>query len=234
MFKIRSFRAISDKESSLKFAEGHSRVLTSIGIKKVSSAEPDWISNPGAYCIIVESVDGGKVYGGARIQLKSDAYPLPFEEAIGKLDPKIHYVVAEYNKKGTAELCGLWNSREVAGMGVGSTLLVRACEAKAGLVLANQLQIGSLFALCASYTLKMALGTDFEVERSVGDDGKFHYPKEDFIALAAVHKNLTDLATAKPDEKEAIVSLRENPFQEREEKGPKGISTVVYDLRLSD
>lgn len=234
MFKIRSFRAISDKESSLKFAEGHSRVLTSIGIKKVSSAEPDWISNPGAYCIIVESVDGGKVYGGARIQLKSDAYPLPLEEAIGKLDPKIHYVVAEYNKKGTAELCGLWNSREVAGMGVGSILLGRACVARAGLVLADQLQLGSLFALCASYTLKMALGTGFVVQRSVGDNGKFAYPKKDFIAVATVHKNLSDLSTANLLEKEAITSLRNKPYQEREEKGPKGISTVIYDLRLND
>lgn len=234
MFKIRSFRAISDRASSLKFAEGHGRVLTAIGVETVSSAEPDWINNPGAYCIIVESVDGLKVYGGARIQVKSDKYPLPLEEAIGKLDPKIYEVVEDYNKSGTAELCGLWNSREVAGMGIGSILLGRACVARAGLVLADQLQLGSLFALCASYTLKMALGTGFEVERSVGDNGKFAYPKEDFIAVTAVHKNLKNLSTAKPEEKGAIKSLRENPYQEREEKGPKGISVVIYDLRLND
>lgn len=58
--------------------------------------------------------------------------------------------------------------------------------------------------------------------------------KKDFIALAAVDKNLSDLVTAKPLEKEAIKSLREKPYQEREEKGPKGISTVIYDLRLND
>lgn len=234
MFKIRSFRAISDTESSMKFADGHARVLSSIGVKTVTSATPEWINNPGAYCIIVESLDGEKVYGGARIQMKSDEYPLPLEDAIGKLDPKIYQVVSEYSKEGTAELCGLWNSREVAGMGIGSILLGRACVARAGLVLADQLQIGSLFALCASYTLKMALGTGFEVERSVGDNGKFQYPKEDFIAVTAVHKNLPDLTTAKPDEKVAIESLRANPYQERQEKGPKGMSTVIYDLRYND
>lgn len=115
--------------------------------------------------------------------MKSDEYPLPLEDAIGKLDPKIYQVVSEYNKEGTAELCGLWNSREVAGMGIGSTLLVRACLARAGLVLANQLQINSLFALCASYTLRMALGTGFEVEESVGDNGKFPYPKKRFYSF---------------------------------------------------
>lgn len=234
MFKIRSFRAISDKESSLKFVEGHGRVLTSIGIKSLKSSEHVWVNNPGVYCIIVESLDGKKVYGGARIQLKSDTYPLPMEDAIGKLDPSIHEVVASYSEKSTAELCGLWNSREVAGMGIGSILLGRACVARAGLVLAGQLKLGSLFALCASYTLKMALSTGFEVERSVGVNGRFAYPKEDFIAVATLHKNLFDLSTASLIEKEAIESLRANPFQEREEKGPKGISTVVYDLRFNE
>ena len=229
MMVIRAFRAINDLETCEKYAEGHARVLSAINIK-VKSSERDWFCNPGVYGIIVESEDGTQVYGGAKIQIKTDDFPLPLEDAIGKLDPRIFDLVKQYQEKGTAEICGLWNSREIAGLGVGSSLLVRACVARVGVAISEKLNIDTLFALCASYTLPTAVKAGFLIETSVGENGEFPYPKDRYKAIVAIHKDLNNLTSADELERNAIVSLRQNPIQEKMEKGPKGEVYVKYDL----
>lgn len=232
MMRIRAFRAIEDLETCRKYSEGHSKVLSAINVRNVSGTDEAWFSNPGIFGIIVESIDRQKVYGGAKIQIHSENYPLPIEEAIGDLDPNIHKLVKEKSKEGTGELCGLWNSREVAGMGIGSIILVRACVARAGVVIAEKLKLNSLFAFCASYTLPMAQRTGFEIEESIGNKGTFAYPKPDLLAYVTILNDVKKLNQAKPVEKKHIMDLREHPFQKKIERGPKGQIEVEYILDL--
>lgn len=228
--RIRAFRATDDFESCNRFAEGHRAVLESYGVPIVSSAKPDWFFNPNIIVIVAESMDRSKVYGGAKIHLKDNSSLLPIEMAIGEFDNKIYDLVSQYAVNGTGEFCGLWNSREVAGLGVGSVFLVRVGVARAGCVIANQLDINSLFALCASYTVPIAQRVGFTAETSIGNNGTFPYPKSDMLAVVTLLKDLKTLAFAKKTEKEFIVNLRNNPHLERVERGPKGAMTVEYDL----
>ena len=203
--RLRAFRAIDDPATCHLFIEGHTHVLTSIGITKVTSSKNDWMYNPAAFVLVVESIDGKKVYGGARVHVAGGNQPLPIEQATSALDPKIFDLVRHYAKHGTGELCGLWNSREIAGYGVGSIFLIRAAAA-----ISFQIGIQSLFALCAPYTIKPGECVGMELETRVGNEGTFYYPKLDLLATTMVLKDVPVLSKAHQDDKNAILKIREN------------------------
>ena len=231
MIRIKAFRAVDDIDSCEIFAQGHTKVLEDHGIKPVASSNSEWFFNPTVYGILILSSTSDEVYGGARLHIAGGAQPLPIETAIGKLDNKIYDLVKGYADKGTGEFCGLWNDKKAAGKGY-NILLGRASIARASVVIAGMLDIRSLFALAASYTLRPALNVGFEVETSLGDKGTFSYPKPDLRAVVAVLRNLTTLSAATLKEKESILELIANPRQQKIEIGPKGPIEVEYDLTI--
>lgn len=229
MVRIRAFRAVNDTLSCEKFAEGHRQVLISYGINQVTSSNLEWLSNPEVYVILVESLTDNKILGGTRIHVANNIKPLPMEDALGKMDGKVHALVKKKSLQSTGELCGLWTSRETSGKGI-SILLTEAGVAEAGIALAQRLKLNSIFVLCAPWTVQMAKNAGFVIEDSVGDMGKFPYPKPDLLATLLVIYDLETLKAATPNERERIYDLRNNPKQIRIESGPKGDFEIEYDL----
>jgi len=194
----------------------------------ITSARLLWMDDPDTYVIMVESEDGEKVYGGARIQQARGNLPLPVEDAVTKFDPNIHTFVKERIAEGTGELCGLWNSREVAGLGIGSIYLSRI-----GVALAQQLKLNSLFALCAPATVKNSNRVGFVVDERLGNQGTFYYPKEGLVATSVILTDVPVLSTADPDERPKIFELSEHPVQIANELSPRGKELILdYDLLL--
>jgi hypothetical protein len=228
--RVRAFRAIDDFDSCKKFEEGHRNVLENLGVKLITSANIDWFFNPDVFVIVAESLDKTKIYGGAKMQFKGSYSLLPIEIAVGKIDSKIYDIVKQHALQGTGEFCGLWNSIEVAGLGISSIFLVRVGVARAGVVIANQMKINSIFALCASYTVPIAQRVGFTIEKSVGNEGTFPYPTENRLAVVTILKDPTTLISAKPIEREHIFDLRSKPQQQKTERGLKGMIHVEYDI----
>ncbi|MEO8793939.1 MAG: hypothetical protein ABI390_00660 [Daejeonella sp.] len=208
MITIRAFRAIDDYDACEKFMLGHRKVLENIGITKLTSSKDEWMVNPAVFVTIVEDEERSKVYGGARVNVAGGTQPLPIEEATGYLDEKIYSIIKNHAVTGTGEICGLWNSREVAGMGIGSVFLTRACTA-----ICKFIGLQTLFGLAAPYTVKMAQDVGYELLDTVGNKGTFYYPKLDLIATALVLNDVNTLSLAENSERDRIFSLRENPNQ---------------------
>lgn len=228
MIQIRIFRAPEDRDACDKFILGHKKILEIFGITKITSNREDWVDDEHTIVILVENKKTKAVYGGARLQMVSNKFQLPIEIALGRSDPKIYDMVKQdHELGGTSELCGLWNSREVAGMGIGSFILSRV-----GAAIAVQLPIKSIFVLCAPITVRMGQRVGAVIEKTLGDNGLFRYPKDDLIATTMRLRNIYDLQYADPVEREKILSLRNNPHQLQLEKGPKGIFEVEYNLKL--
>ena len=225
--RLRAFRAIDDPKTCEKFIEGHEHVLTAIGVKKVTSSKNDWVYNPAAFVLIVESLDGQNVYGGARIHVAGGSQPLPIEEATGKMDPKIFDLVWDYAQEGTGEGCGLWNSREIAGYGIGSIFLTRAAIA-----ISPQIGIKSLFALCAPYTISLTKCVGYRQEMGVGNNGTFYYPKLDLLATTMILDDVATLNLASEDDKSAIFDLRSNLNSTRIEVLRSKEIEIQYQLEL--
>jgi hypothetical protein len=167
--RFRAFRAIDDPESCERFIIGHRRVLEIYDIKMITSNKSAWMDHQNTYVILVESLEDNKVLGGARIQIADDEFPLPIEDAVRLVDDKITAVVEKHKGSGTGELCGLWNSREIAGYGIGSIYL-----AWSGVALGRIIGLKSLFALCAPATVRPGKQVGFVIERSLGSNGYFN------------------------------------------------------------
>ena len=227
MHRVRVFRAIDDLGSCQKFAEGHLNVLLDYGITKVTTTKSDWFFNPDVYVVLIESEDGSKTYGGERIHICNDSAKLPAEDAVSIVDTGIYDLVGRYRANGlTGELCGLWNSKEIAGKGY-SVLLT-----KIGVALAKMLGIDSLFVLCAPYTVSMCQNVGFEIEESIGNQGTFYYPKLDLIATLLIVKDIVNLPGADETFRQRILDLTGEPVQVASETGPQGDFQIQYDLRV--
>lgn len=225
MIHIRTFRATEDPEACAKFIDGHKRLLEIYyGIAKVTSSSEDWVNDPSTIVVLVEDDITKKVYGGARVQQFNGKNSLPVEVALGKYDKNIYNLV----KERCGEVCGMWNSKEIAGMGIGSHILCRVSVA-----ITTRLPLDKIYVLCAPVTTRMGRRIGAIVEESLGDKGIFFYPHDDFVATAMVIPDLDTLIHAQDTERELIYNLRNNPIQTRTEKGPKGEFEVHYNLSIS-
>jgi len=225
--KIRAYRSPDDIETSLRYIEGHRKVLESYGVKKVTSANHNWLYDDQTYVVIVESEDGDRIFGGTRVQIRSGNLKMPMEDAISKIDSNIYNYMDKYENKTLAEFCGLFNSKEVAGYGIGSIFLGRIAIA----ICAN-MGVDHLMGLCSPATLRNSLRVGFEILRDLGNNGTFYYPRESLIATALIIEDVKDLPNATTEERNRILDLRNNPSQFAVEKGPKGELEIIYDTKI--
>ncbi len=228
MIRIRAFKVTEDHAACLRYIKGHHLVLESYGVTKVTSLNADWIDDPNTYAIIVESEDSKKVYGGGRVQIKSKELKMPMEDAIAILDDRIYDFTNKLGVYQVAEFCGLWNSKEMAGYGIGSIYMGRV-----GVTIASQLNIQYLMALCSPGTLKNCLKVGFEILVELGNNGTFYYPKEDLTATALIIRDLHNLPFANPLERESIEKIKQNLGGTSVETGPKGMMEFKYELDIN-
>lgn len=225
--RLRAFRAINEPETCQKFIEGHKHVLANFGIEMITSAKNDWVENPGVFVLVVESLNGEIVFGGMRLQFANGLFPLPIETAVGYMDKNIHSVINEKAGLVTGESCGLWNSRLIAGYGIGSVFLSRA-----GASLASILGAKSFFSLCAPYTVKLAEDMGMRIVKSLGKDGTFYYPKLDLVATVLVNEDMEQFSFADDSCKVPIMDLINCPNKNRIEKLRNKQIEIHYSLTL--
>lgn len=224
---FKAIRAIDDRQACIRFIEGHTKVLEIYGITQITSAKIDWLLNPNVYMIVVTTENSDKILAGGRIQIAGGAFPLPIEDAVGYMDDRIYPMITADKELVTGECCGLWNSWEVAGLGIGSIFLGRTCVA-----ITQQLKMRSLYALCAPATYRNCIKTGFRVIDTIGNKGKFYYPKEDLTATALIIDNINTLDNTFPEEKAAIEELRNNLVMTKTIETKHGPIEIHFDLRI--
>lgn len=229
MIKIKVFRAILNPDACEEYLKGHMQVLMDYNVMKITSYNKEWTKNPSVYVLTAELEETRVMVGGIRIEVTKGDIPLPIETAIGILDNRIYKLVEKYGiNGGVGELCGLWNAKEVKGVGI-SFFLTRAA-----ISVINQINFFTLIGICAEYTLKMFTDVGFEIDHSLGDNGEFPYPDERYITRALGILNAETLKRANPFDRDIILSLRANPIQTRQEVGTKGVVEVKYNLIIEN
>ncbi len=227
--RIKAFRAIDDPELCEKFIDGHARVLSSVGVEKVTSSTNDWMHNPAAFVVICEDMQSDRVFGGARIHIHGGNQDLPIVGAVEEMDPKVRDVLASKAPEGTGEFCGLWNSLEVAGWGIGAIYLIRSSVA-----IINQLKVNTMFALCSPFTARIAGRYGFKLFDELGNDGTFYYPKIDLLATVVFNKDIYALEGANEHELKRIKSLRADPAQVLKEENRGKEVEIHYELDIEN
>lgn len=221
-----AFRAVDDREASMRFVEGHRRVLEIFGITQITSAKADWVLNPDVYVMLVTDADTGKALGGGRVHRANRINALPIEEAVGYMDEKIYQMVDDYTDAGTGEVAGVWNSFEIAGLGVGSLHLSTACVAYSQFI-----GLTTLFGLAAPATYRNVIRGGFQVVRELGNDGKFYYPKDDMTATVMFNHDIINLPLTMEPQKTIAFEMRKNIIYSQEAISKQGdVVTLTFDL----
>ena len=115
---LKILRASEDVVLCQAMVEGHKRVLHAYGIKNISSFNTDWIGRDDVILIVAMSADGNKILAGTRLQTGDKPEDFPLYQAVGHMDEGLKPWLSTLLKDGTMELNGMWNSIELAGMGL--------------------------------------------------------------------------------------------------------------------
>jgi len=226
--EIRVFRSGKDEALCHALVDGHRAVLAAYGIKRLTTFNRDWIGREDVL-VIAALGDDGRILGGARLQHLHTLDDTPLYRAVGDQDPDLAEVLRPYMEEGAWELGGLWNSMELAGMGVEASYLVRAALAAMPLADARH-----LFALTSPVTRRMQAALGFETQGGIGDNGFFVYPTPTLKASIARFTFPEQLAMATPEVRNFLKGIWEDPMAYAHEMGgPKGNMAVMFRLEFA-
>lgn len=222
-FKFRAFYATDELETCQRFHHGHSAILGDLGIEMLTSNIEPWMHDSKQIILIAEDEEGEMV-GGIRIQKYFTNGSIPLTNALGEIDPKIYDILNLQAIKGTAESCGLWNSKKVYGLGL--SRLLALCSVS----LSATLECQTLFCFSAPYTFKMISALGFIPVVELGNNGKYHYPTEKFISTVLFIPDLFQLKNAQEYQRNRIFSLMREPNQTCIELSGDKELTIEYNL----
>ena len=200
MITINTFKAKLHPRECKDFIVEHTKVLQVFDIANITSAKTDWAFSKSSIIITIRNAENNQMMGGGRIQVADGILPLPIEDAVGGMDANIYEVIEKHRKEGTAEFCGLWNTRQTAKMGIGSEFLGNLIIA-----ISSQLGIKSLFGLAAPSTVREGLKQGFIVQEDLGEKGTFYYPKINLVATVLKIPDVNNLEYAQIDKKKKFL-----------------------------
>ena len=222
---LKAFRAPDEPALCQEFLREHRRVLEDFGITNVSTNTDRWMSDPNAWIIVALHPTLGMV-GGIRLQMAGENVPLPMEDAIAKLDPRVREELETLRESGNGEVCSLWNANRYGNMGI-PVLLSQAVTAMASMVGARR-----MVCLVAHYTQRHPRRNGFLTMEGVGEKGCFSYPIPSIRAIAMVNNDTIVLPDATPEQRHLIYSIRLRPCQVRVETPGRMPIEVRYDMQL--
>lgn len=223
---IEAFQAIEHPEFSNLFHNGHTGVLTELGIVRLNSAQPSWMNDPNVLVLI--AIDSEQeVVAGLRIHRFNDtSTSLPIIESIKDQDPRILTIIESTLPEGTAEACGLWSAKQVFGKGITPLLCIAAIPVMAEMGLTN------FFCFAAPYTEKMIKTNGLIEVNDIGNNGRLPYPTPEFISVVLKNPDIQRMEYADTFNRERAFQLMKNPVHTFYEESPRGNFEVHYDLRL--
>lgn len=225
-YRIEAFQAVEHPEYCALFHNGHTGVLTELGIKNLNSAQPSWMSDPNVFVLIATDSDH-EVVAGLRIhRFNSSMGSLPIIESIKQQDSRIIDAIHSTLPAGTAEACGLWSAKKVFGKGLTPLLCIAAIPVMA------EVGISNFFCFAAPYTEKMIKTNGLIEVSEVGDNGRLPYPTPEFISVVLKNPNIHTMEFAEEFNRQRVFELIQDPVRTFFEESPRGAIEVHYDLRL--
>lgn len=221
-------RASHDQRLCKRLLEGHKRVLEAYGIKNLSSFRTDWFRRDDVLVIAVLSPDGERVLAGARLQPGLVANDFPLHQAVGHMDPNVGSFLDGIIPEKAYELNALWNSIELAGMGLGSEFLIQVAMAALPILEAKH-----LIALTSPVTRRWREKHGWRLRNDLGDSGYFVYPKDSLRATIEHFVNPDYHNDVDPTVRELMTSIRNRPEDVTTHvHGPKGQLTIRLNLTI--
>ena len=152
----------------------------------------------------------------------------PLYQAVGHMDEGLKPWLSNLLKDGTMELNGMWNSIELAGMGLGVEWMVQSAMASMSI-----LDLRNILALTSPVTRKMRDKMGWSIKDQFGDDGYFKYPNDKLLASIEHFIFPDDLPKSQKDVRVFLDELWADPTgYVMNIKGPKGKLKVRFNISV--
>lgn len=220
--RIKAYRAIDVIDKCKQNFLAHALVLQKYDIGNITSAKRNWWENNETFVLLLEDSSTAEQLGAVRLQRWGNGISLPIETAVSNIDNSVHEWVASFASEGVGELCGLWCSPTIKGLGIGISLT------RMGLAIASALQIRTILALCDTRYLIQNIGFGFARDTSLVG-GTFEYPRPGLFAHVLRIADSQKFEGANLSDRIAIENYRNVPV---------GVETISHinlerDLRLA-
>ncbi len=225
-FILSLHRACDDYSLCEKFVSGH-RQLLAVNDVDLGPIDTSWFNSPKVYLLIVRRSNSSEILGGAKLVIFDGEGNLPLLKLLNEDYPELLGLLKEYGAKGLVEISGLWNSRSVAGLGLGSEQLIRTSIAISGL-----LNIQTVITFCSPFVTRFAELYGFTPLAMFGDNGSIPFPDNRWMSTINILEDPHIMSRANLTERELIFELRSTPNQTREFHSRGKSITIKFELQL--
>ena len=208
-FILSLHRASDDYLLCENFVKGH-RQLLAVNDVDLGPIDTSWFDSNDVYLLVVRRANAYEILGGAKLVVFDDNNNLPLLKLLNEDYPDLIGYLREYSKSGLVEISGLWNSRSVAGLGLGSEQLIRTSIAICGL-----LDIETVVTFCSPFVTRFAELYGFNPLSKFGENGSIPFPDNRWISTINILSDPLIMSKADPSERKIIFELREHPIQTR-------------------
>ncbi len=225
--RVKGYSAPEAVGNCARNAAAHAQVLRRYDIGNITSAKQGWWQNTLTYALLLDDAQRGAPLGAVRLQRWGNGVPLPLENALANVDPRVHGWLRELASNGVGELCGLWCSPRLKGFGMGAVLT------RMGLSLSTQVRTNTVLGLCDTRNVESNLRLGFRRDASLAAHGSFEYPKPGLYAHVLRVVDAQRLQHATNDNRMAVHEYRDAPVGEELIEGNDGRLVLERDLRIA-
>lgn len=225
-FILSLHRACDDFSLCENFVLGH-RQLLSVNDVDLGPIDTSWFNSTNVYLLVVKRAGLDEILGGSKLVIYDNNGNLPLLKLLNDDYPELVDYLNEYSDKGLVEISGLWNSRSVAGLGLGSEQLIRTSIAICGL-----LEIATVVTFCSPFVTRFAELYGFSPLSKFGMNGSIPFPDERWMSTINILSDPHIMSRAEDKEREIIFNLREEPNQTRKFNSRGKEITIKFELKL--
>jgi hypothetical protein len=221
--ELKAFRAVDEPALSQEYAAEHRRTMRRYLDDELDTIQLDWVFDPNVYVVTARWRPSGHLAGGGRLHL-ARRDQLPMTRALTQEQVQ-SWVRGKLESGLMAEVGGVFIAPGAKQLGL-ATLMVRGPVALAG-----QLGITHVCGIANQYSLGAAQGGGLIVQRELGDQGCFIYPREGWLTYVCCMDPIV-LEGLSREGRDMIEAMRCTPGYQAELHSAHGVVQVVADLVL--
>lgn len=225
-FILSLHRASDDYSLCENFVKGH-RQLLAVNDVDLGPIDTSWFNSSDVYLLVVRRAGESEILGGAKLVVFDKEENLPLLQLLKEDYPELTNYLKDYSENGLIEISGLWNSRSVAGLGLGSEQLIRTSIAICGL-----LNVATVITFCSPFVTRFAELYGFMPLSKFGQNGSIPFPDNRWMSTINILLDPHVMSKADDIEKEIIFELREQPNQTRNFNSRGKELTIKFELEL--
>jgi hypothetical protein len=223
----KAYRACDAVDECKRNAVACLAVLRWYGIAHITSARQAWWTNRDTFAVLLEDHETGEPVGGVRLQRWGNGETLPLECALEGVDGRASSWVSGFRARGVGELCGLWCSRKLRGLGLGARLT------SMGIAMATQARTNTLLGVCDTRNVATNVRLGFRRDLTLATQGTFEYPRPGLVAhVLRIDGACDDLPACSWEARSAIGHYRDTPVGSETIASDQRQVVLTRDLRL--